>query len=385
MKFSLQSFASLVNIGAAAAQASCQKLADLSVGSPARAIIEASGSVALWLQYMGLQIWLGCRLATSTGIDADSFVGDYGLLRQPAVPATGTVTFSRTFGISALVVPYFGLSGIVNTSGAQVVTTDGSQHFGVITDFTNPAWNIVMGGYFLPTGTNTLDVPVQALTAGTSGNVQPNTISLIASSIPGLSTVTNSTVFSNGVDAETDDALKARFQNFIATRARATKAAIANAIQSVQQNLSFAIIENTLPSGAAQPGFFTVTVDNGTGKPGQDLLNAVYASIDAARPLCSSFTVQAPAIIIASVNMTVSAASGFVKATLQAAVAASIEAYINGLGIGQAMSYTRLSALAFGVQGVANVTNVTLNNSTVDIGGGPTQVVKATGASIVVN
>lgn len=385
MQVTLQSFTSLVNIGAAAAQSACQRLTNLAVGSVSRALLEANASIALWQQYLYVQLWNSTRLATSSGTDVDSYIGDFGLTREQPVPASGTVTFSRSYGISALIVPYFNIDGTINTNGAQVITTDGTQAFGVQTNTSIGAWNPIMGGYFLPTGTTSVDVPVRALASGTSGNVQAHAISLIASAIPGVDTVDNATVFSNGVDGESDAAARARFQSFVATRARATRAAVQNAIQSVQQNLSNDIIENTLPDGTTQPGFFTVTIDDGTGAPPQLLINEVYAAIDLVRPVGSTFTVQAPAVITAAVNMTITAGPGYDKPTLQGQVAATIEAFINNLGIGVPLQYTRLSALAFSVTGVSGVSNVLLNNGTADIGGGPTQTVKATGASVVIN
>jgi phage-related baseplate assembly protein len=376
----------MVSNAAAAAQASCNKLLNLAVGSVTRSVIEAAASLGLWLQFLIVQLWLSERLATSTGADVDSFVGDFGLTRLPAVASVGTVTFSRfTASISSLIVPYFNADGSINPNGVQVLTADLSQTFGVIVNTSLATWNQVMGGYFLPSGTLTIDVPVQALVPGSAGNVQANAISLITTAVSGVDTVNNITVFSDGADSESDAALKARFAIFIATRARATLSAVANAIQTVQQGLSYAIIENTLPTGVSRPGYFTVTVDDGTGSPPTSLITAVYASIDQVRPIGSAYAVQPPAVINAVVNMTISALPGYTKATLQGLVAASIETFINTLGIGQALSYTRLSALAFGVTGVANVSNVLLNNGTADLGGGPTQVVKATGASVVIN
>jgi uncharacterized phage protein gp47/JayE len=376
----------MVSNAASACQAACSSLLNLAVGSVIRSILEGCASIGMWIEYLIVQIWLSERLVTSTGTDVDSFVGDFGLTRLPARPATGDVTFSRFYaGMSSLIVPYFNADGSTNAAGAQVLTADLTQAFGVYVDTTQATWNATMGGYLVPAGTVSITVPVQALVAGSAGNVQANAISLLTTAIPGVDTVTNSTVFSNGEDAESDAALKARFQVFVATRAEATLAAVENAIATVQLGLSYAVIENTLPNGTSQPGFFTATVDDGTGNPPTALLSAVYTAIDAVRPIGSTFAVQPPAVITASVSMSISAAAGYSVATLQGQVASAIETYINGLGIGVSLSYTRLSALAYGVIGVATVSAVLLNNGTADIGGGPTQVVKATGASVVIN
>jgi uncharacterized phage protein gp47/JayE len=387
MQLQLLNFPALVSLGAAAAQKACKKLLNLTTGSVTRSVIEASGSLAMWIQYLIVQIWLGSRLSTSAGADVDTYVGDFTLTREPAVAATGIVTLSRpTPGFAALIKPYFNVDGTTNTTdGVQVITVDRVQSFGVTVDTANTAWNAGLGGYFVAANVLSVDVPVKAIVAGSAGNVQAGTISLLTVGVPGIDTVTNGAVFSNGVDAETDDALKERFRSFIATRARATIAAVQEAISSVQQGLTDAIIENTLPTGETRIGFFTVTIDDGSGAPTDALINAVAVAIDQVRPIGSVFSVRAPAVIFANVNMTIDAAAGFSKATLQGNVSSAIQTFINGLGIGQKLSYTRLPALAFGVAGVSNVSNVLLNGGTADIGGGPTQVVKATSASVVIN
>lgn len=386
MILSLLNFAAMTQLACAAAQKSCSRLLNLTVGSVTRAILEASASVGLWMQFLIVQVYRGTRLSTSSGSDVDTFVQDFTLTRLSATAASGTITLSRfSSAMAALVVPYFKADGSVNVSGAQVLTADRTQSFGVIADTSHPLWSVQMGGFLVPIGTSLVTLSARALVAGTGGNVLAGSISLLGSAIPGIDLVTNTTVFSNGEDAEADAALKSRFAVYVATRSRATKGAIENAIASAQQGLTYAVIENTLPTGLPEFGFFTVTVDDGTGTPPQSLLQAVYASVDAVRPIGSIFTVQPPAVIVAVVNMTISAAAGYSKPVLQAQVADVIETYVNNLGIGAALSYTRLSALAFSVTGVENVSNVILNNGTRDIGGGPTQVVKATGASVVIN
>lgn len=386
MALSLLNFTTMVNLAAAQTQAASTRLLNLSVGSVTRSILEGASSVALWLQYQIVQLWLGTRLATSSGTDVDTFVNDFSLQRLPAVPSTGTVTLSRfTASISSFIQPYFNTDGSTNPSGVTLLTADLTQSFGVETDTTNPAWSAAMGGYLLPAGSLSITVPAQALTPGLSSNVQAGAISLITIPVPGIDTATNVAVFSNGQDAESDSALKLRFAAYIATRARATLSAVVDAILSVQSGLSYGILENTLPTGIAQPGFFTVTIDDGSGVPSSTLISDVYTAIDAVRPIGSRFTVQPPTIVVATVSMAITAAPNFSKAALQGAVSSAIQAYINGLGIGQTLFYSRLASVAYGVNGVTTVTNLLLNSGTQDLGGGPTQVVKASSASVVIS
>ena len=52
MQLPLQNFSTLVANAAAAVQGAAAQLLDLSVGSALRAVLEASASVSLWLQWL---------------------------------------------------------------------------------------------------------------------------------------------------------------------------------------------------------------------------------------------------------------------------------------------------------------------------------------------
>jgi hypothetical protein len=66
--------------------------------------------------------------------------------------------------------------------------------------------------------------------------------------------------------------------------------------------------------------------------------------------------------------MTLTTAAGVSHPDVLAVVAASIEGYITGLGIGQTLNYTRLAQLAYGASSsVLNVSAVLLNGGTSDL------------------
>lgn len=353
MALSLQTFSQWVQQQAAAVQASAAQALDLATGSVLRAVLEANASVALWMQWLILQVLALTRLATSSGADVDTWVADFGLTREAAVAATGSVTFAALSGNPVVTIPL----------GTLVRTSDGSQSF---------ATTAVASGA-LP-----LTVPVQAVNAGTQGNVLAGTISLISAALPGVDTVTNAAAFTNGIDAETDAALRARFANYINTRSLATKAAVGYAISTVQQGLTYTIQENVTVGGGYDPGNFVVTVDDGTGAPGSTLLAAVGAAVEAVRPVCSTYTVQAPSVVSASIAFTIVAASGYSHSALVAAAVPAVTAYVNALALGAALPYSRLAQVIYdSAPGIANVTGLLVNGATADLGGGATQVVRA--------
>jgi uncharacterized phage protein gp47/JayE len=218
---------------------------------------------------------------------------------------------------------------------------------------------------------------VQAVNAGTQGNVLAGTITAITQPIPGVDTVTNASGFTNGIDAETDTALRARFVLYLASLSKATKAAIGSAIANVQQGLVYSLTEDYDYNGAYDPGFFYVVIDDGSGHPSGTLQSTVANAIEAVRPVTSRYAVFAPTVVTANVGMTLTTASGYTHSTVVGNVSTALTAFINKLAIGQTLPYTQLAAIAYGVAGVTNVSSVLLNSGTSDLTATNQQVVKA--------
>ena len=363
MQLSLQNFSTLVSNMAASAQGACTTLLDVTVGSVLRALIESTASIALWLQYLILQVLSMTRLATSSGADADSWVADFGLVRLAPLSANGSVVMT-SFSPAAQ-------SATIPT-GALVKTGDGSQSF-----------TVTGGPYLRAQGTASVTVPVTASVAGIAGNVQTGSISLLGTAIPGVDTVTNLLPLTGGTAAETDQALRVRFVTYLNTRSQATEEAVANAIASVQQGMSYVIEENVTFAGVVLPGHFTVIVDDGSGSPPATLLAAVYAAIDLVRPIGSSFSVNAPILLNANLTFSITTADPTSIGQTKASISSAVATYINGLSVGQALRFSRLSGLVYDASSnVMNVVSMTLNNGTADLGGQAGAVVRSQSITI---
>lgn len=351
-------------------------------GAVFRALAEAQASVSLWLQGLILQLLTVTRLATSQSIDVDSFVNDYGLTRLPANAATGLVTFARATPTNPAVI----------LVGAAVQSTDGTQTFTVYADPTNSAYSVNAGGagiagYTIPAAVTSLIVPVQNTIAGAFGNVQAGAITIIQTGMSGIDTVTNVAAFTNGFNAESDVALKARFVLFINSLAKGTESAIGFAVQSVQQGMQYQIIENPPPAPGSPPAV-TLYVDDGSGAIPAGTLTAATTAAQAMRAAGVSLGVFAATKLLANVTMTIATAPGYSHPTVVAQVVAAITAFINGLGLGATaalgqLSYMQVASVAFGVQGVTDVTNYTLNGVAADLVPASGVVIKA--GSIVVS
>jgi len=373
MALSTKTFSDLTQGMVTAIQGAASSLVDLTVGSVLRAVVEANAAVVMWLQAIALQIAATTRLATSNGSDVDSFCADFGLTRLPATIASGAVTFARFTNTSSATVPV----------GAVVQTADGLTKFTVVADIGQVAYSATLNAYVLGVGVSSITATVNAQVAGAAGNVQAGLVNTIAGSIAGVDTVSNALGFSNGANAETDAALRARFVTYLGSLAKATKTAIGNAVTSVQQGVTYTLTENLTYGGLTQLDYFYVVVDDGTGTPGAPFLASVTSAIDAVRPVGSVFAVFAPVIVTANVVMTITTAAGYSHSTIVATVLAALQSYINTLPIGTPLPFSRLAQVAYGAStAVTNVTGVTLNSGTADLACTAQQIIKAGTISI---
>jgi hypothetical protein len=359
-----QSFSTIVNNQVAAIQSLSSTLINFVLGSVLLAIVQANATVALWLQGLILTNLTVARLASSTGSDVDSFYADFPAFggRLVAVPASGQVTFFRNTPTIATVVPV----------GTPVASGDGTQLFSVIADPTNISYSATVNGYPIAIGIQSVSVTVQAQVGGSGGNVSAGSISLLQKGVSGVDTVSNVSAFTNGVAAESDAASKVRFQAFFASLSAGTVAAIQNAITSLNQNLQVTIVNQ--PSSSPQ---VAVTVDDGSGAIPNSLVTAASVAANNVVAAGISIGVTAASKLTASVNMTITTATGYTHSTVVGQVALALTAYINGVGLGNLVSYMQLASVAFAIPGVTDVTSVTLNGGTSDLVPTSSQTYKA--------
>jgi phage-related baseplate assembly protein len=379
-----QSFQTIVQNIAAGVQGRANSLINFAIGATLRAIAEGFAGIFMWFQGLVIQLLSAIRLATSQGLDVDTFAADFmpiipgsqtallpgGSPRLGAQNASGLVIVSRlTAAPSTVFVPAAASvtqQGVITNAGtqpaAQFKTNDGNNTVFVVTvDTTNPNYNPTLGGYVMPVGITSMTVPVVALVPGTIGNVVAGAIALIIGAINGADNVTNPASFTNGANQESDTALKSRFAAFILGLSRGDVFGLTAAIEGTNVNVQFTLTENHNLDGTPHSGYFFVVADDGSGAPDQDFLNTITAAANSVRPLSVQFSVFPPTVIEATVGMQITVAAGFDLDTVISQVAATIATNIDGLGLGNSLDYGILFAWAFGVAGVATVTDVTLN------------------------
>ncbi len=354
MSFTIRSTAQIVRGYAAAVQAAASTSISFVVGSLELARANAVAGVVMWLQSKMMALLALTRASTSTGSDLDSWLADFDIVtREGAVAAVGPVTMSRVTATNQAVI----------YPGVTLKTADGTQSFTVVADTSQSAWSATLNAYVVPAGTPSVSVTVEAVTAGTAGNVNANTITQIASAIPGIDSVTNPAAFTTGVNEETDPAVLTRFQQELQSLRSGIAGAAYSAIDALQQGIQRAIVENETLAGAQNYGYFYVVIYPYTSA----LQASVYSAVNATRPLSVVMAVFAAPETAADVALSVTAAAGYTLADVEAAVQTAIENFIGTIPLGSGLSWSQLYSVAWGVAGVATATGLLVNGGTADI------------------
>lgn len=376
MPLETRTFSQFVDDMTAVVQGSAAKLLDVSTGSVLRAVLEAGASVALWLQWLISDVMNSSRAATASGGSLDSWMADFSFTRLPASHASGQVLFGRYNATREVTIPV----------GSTVRTPDGSIVVSVLVDRSHPCWVEAAAGYKLGAGQYSIELPVESSGSGAAMNIQAGTLTLLASALAGIDTVTNNAPLVGGIDAETDHDFRRRFLDYINSRSLATLGAVRDAIQGTRQGLNFIIDEGVNESGDSLAGHFVVTVDDGTGFPPSSLLQQLSDRIEDVRPIGTSFSVTCPDVILASVSVSLSIDGDTVSssADLRLQVTNAIIAYIQKLSIGQELSVTRVAQVAYAQsQAVQNVRQITINGTSADLVPAHREVIKPGTVSVL--
>ena len=335
-------------------------IANLQSGDFLLATLQAIAAQLDYIQAEILTVNNIARAQTSSRSDLDSFMAQFGFTRLPAIQAEGQVTFAKLVaGATAVTIPV----------GTLVQTPGGAVQYQVIADTTEPTYNATLNAYVLVAGQTSLTATVQALLSGTAYNVVAGQLNQIASSVPGIDTVTNGASINNGANAESDSSFRSSFVAWLNSLSDATYNAILSAVNGVEQGLMVSILENTLPNGSTQNGAFTVVIDNGTGTPGSSLINSVYNAVYATRALPIQPFVVGPTVLTPTIALDIRVASGYTSATVEANVQVAVVTMVNALSIGATLFISSIEEAALSVAGVVAVkpNNTTINSAQADL------------------
>lgn len=171
---------------------------DTSIGTPLRKILDAvSESIAEAYTDQHLINYV-YDIDSKTGGELDQFVELFGFARLPAQRAQGVVTFTRPENI------YSEQTAALIPPGTQVMA------------LTNPpVYHQTTVSAVLDPGQLTVDVPVQAVSAGTAGNVAAGLLNTLIKISGTINAVTNAAATTGGSSQESDEQLRTRFKSTV--------------------------------------------------------------------------------------------------------------------------------------------------------------------------
>ena len=357
MALSVKPFSEIVSDQVSSIQGSMEDI-QFPEGSFELALVESNAGMTLWLQAIMLQVAAQIYASSSTGTALDTWMAQFGFIRNGATQASGLETFSRNTTTT---------QGLVQVN-ALVSTQVGSIQYKVYQDSTNPNWNPSLGGYVLAPGISSIDVPIQAVVAGSSGNASPGAINTIISSIVGIDSVTNDAAFINGQDQETDASFRARFINYINSLYAGTLLAYETAITNGTPAIFYKIAENKDADLVTQYGMNSIFVDDGSGDPPDSLIASVLEKINAVRGLSIQNGVYAATPLTANMTLTIEIDPAFNQAQVIEVITFSVTNYVGLLNVGQPIIFTKLYQLIYQASsGVIEASNLLINGVAADL------------------
>ena len=288
--------------------------ADTSGGTPLVLVGKPYASLLDEVYYALDKILAQRNVTTATDVYLDAIGYEVGLTRIPAVCSTGVVTFSRaTAAPSDLLIPL----------GTEISTVPDSN--GTYLSFVTTAAATLL------TGTTSIVAPVQAVVAGTTGNVAGSTVTNMINGVTGIEAVTNASPLTGGVDAEGDTPFRARviyrMQNPIEG---GTASDFKNWALELPGTTAAAVLQG-YRTGASIDVLFLFNA----GIPTSDERDAMQVWLDSKKFITADLYVSIPTPFSVAVTATITEyMPGYSGSAVRTAVAAALTAFMPTIALG---------------------------------------------------
>lgn len=168
-------------------------------------------------------------LFASTGTDLNRLASNFGASRRQGTSATGVAVFTTNNLDVDILIPQGTVvtasNGVTFQTTVSTIMSSSSPNV-YRANATRLRSSLELASITDPFA---VEIPVQALTAGTSGNV--GRFGLISQNVPGINSVTNTQTFSGGSNAETDDEFRTRILSIFAGSNTGTALGYTNSIE----------------------------------------------------------------------------------------------------------------------------------------------------------
>jgi uncharacterized phage protein gp47/JayE len=322
-------------------------LTNFNVGSVIRTLTEVVAEVVGELYAFGADMLRQGFLDTATGTWLERKAAEYAVTRNPAVKTQGRVVFSRNVARN---------TNVPIPAGTIVATP--KDQAGVEYRFFTTAAAV------LPANQLSVEVLVDAETAGQAWNVGSGAISKMKTYIAGVDAVNNATGWLDvvGADAENDTSLRQRcYLAWEELSQGGTAAAYISWALSVP-GVRSAYVDDDLPRG---DGTLDLYIIGEAGPPDAALLDAVQAVVDANRPITADALVRPPDVVTVPIALRVTPRAGYDVVAMEAEIRRRLSVLfgdvedaslaIRPLGVGKDVVVAQIVAAVMGVTGLYRV------------------------------
>lgn len=256
---------------------------------------------------------------TATGEQLDLHGAQRGVVRKAAVKATGVVSFSRYLPLSFdLVVP---AGTLCATSGEPVVEYQTTQEA------------------VLEAGQLTVDIPVEAVVAGASGNAAAGYVTTLVNAPTGINYASNESAITGGKDAEEDEAYRQRILEAYAHSPNGANADYYREIALAQEGVT---LVQVVPR-ANGAGTVALYLWGEGSAPSQTVIDGVQDVLDSQREIGVTVNVQAAVGLPANIPVSIKVPDEVDLAWAEDAVETAVKAYFATLNIGEGFLVTDVS------------------------------------------
>lgn len=288
-------------------------------------------AAAAQLQALDIQTWWvldQCFPQTAQGTYLDGHAMMRGITRRAATKAVGTLRFSVN---SPAVVE-------LTIAAGTACMTAGEIRFQTTADAV------------LAIGEQSVDVPAEALESGASGNVPPDSVTILTACPVGITSCTNPAAFSGGSDQEDDESLRTRV---LESYLRLPNGA--NAAWYEQTAMSHEGVAAAQAVGRARGvGTVDVYIATEAGLPDGTLLEEVRADLQEKREIAVDVAVLAPEATAVDVTVEVAPSDNTSFETVKALVEQAVTVLFTGRMLGKPLLLAELGSRIYAVEGVEN-------------------------------
>lgn len=345
MAFQIKDFASIAASAINWMKATTKKVTDFNVGSVARTLVEAPSAE---IEQLYLQAFIGLKEAIPVSV-----YNSFNFQKLPAASAAGIVRVTLTASDNDRVIPAGTRFDNLGKRGSYISQQDVS----------------------IAAGSSYCDVGVVYQDPGSEGNL-PALQGFDLSPMPiGFVAASNPAAFISGVDEESDEDRRLRFNAFILSLARGTVPALEYGAKltklydpggNVAERVAVATVVEPYLADPTQPNALVqVFIHNGTGATSGQLVDQCQRIIDGYVDEAGNKIPgwKAAGVIVnvipaseqlVDVIGTITALPGYQVTNLAPLAMAACGDYIRGLKIGEKAIRSEIVALVMGIEGVYN-------------------------------